>query len=296
MIESEYAGIASQTTYFVPLGQLFEYWWVRVTNKSDRPRKLSAFSYCEFSNNWDTQQDLVNLQYSLFIIKGEMRDNLLRMAINDNLTVDAGNFINNDQSRHSWMALAGAPVSGYDTDRAAFLGDYRSYHNPLVVEKGNCTGSNAYGDNACGTLQSDFELAPGESRDLLFMLGIGESGGFGKRAVAEFGSVERAAQELEKLKKSYHANLEALIVETPDPEFNSMLNVWAPYNAQVSFNWSRSASLVYNGERNGLGFRDSVQDVLGVVAADPEAGTRTPRADADRPGGLRRRHPGHQTV
>lgn len=270
VIESEYSGITTQTTYFVPLGQLFEYWWLRVTNTSGRPRKISAFSFCEFTNNWDTQQDLVNLQYSLFIVKGEMRDGLLRIAINDNLTVDADNFINNDQSRHAWMALAGAPLNGYDTDRAAFLGPYRSYQNPLVVEKGTCTGSNAYGDNACGVLQSDIELAPGESRDLLFMLGIGESGGFGKRALAEFGSVERAARELEILKKTYHASLESLSVETPDPEFNSMINVWAPYNAQVSFNWSRSASLVYNGERDGLGFRDSVQDVLGVVIADPE--------------------------
>ncbi len=270
VIESEYAGITARTTYFVPLGQLFEYWWLRLTNTSNRPRKISTFSFCEFANNWDTQQDLVNLQYSLFIVKGELRDGLLRVAINDNLTVDSENFINNDQSRHSWMALVGASLGGYDTDRAAFLGPYRSYHNPLVVEKGACTGSNAYGDNACGVLQSDIELAPGESRDLLFMLGVGESGGFGKRAVAEFGSVERAARELETLKKSYHSSLESLSVETPDQEFNSMINVWAPYNAQVSFNWSRSASLVYNGERDGLGFRDSVQDVLGVVAAEPD--------------------------
>ncbi len=270
VIESKYAGIECRTTYFVPRGQLFEYWWVRLTNRSDRPRNISAFSYCEFANNWDTQQDLVNLQYSLFIVKADMRDGLLSVAINDNLTVDAGNFINNDQSRHSWMALAGAPVSGYDTDRAAFLGSYRSYHNPLAVEQGKCTGSHAYGDNACGSLQSDIELAPGESRDLLFMLGIGESSSFGKRAVAELGTVERAALELDGIKKANHTQLEALTVETPDPEFNSMINVWAPYNARVSFNWSRSASLVYNGERNGLGFRDSVQDVLGVVAADPE--------------------------
>jgi len=271
VIESDYAGINSQTTYFVPLGQLFEYWWVRITNTSDRPRKLSAFTYCEFSNNWDTSQDLVNLQYSLFIVKGEMRDNLLRIAINDNLTVDASNFINNDQSRHSWMALLGAPIVGFDTDRTSFLGTYRSYHNPLAVERGLCSNSKAYGDNACGSFQADLDLAPGESRDLLVMLGIGESGSFGKRTVEEFGSVSRAEKELQTLKSTLHSRLESLKVETPDPELNSMMNVWAPYNSQVSFNWSRSASLVYNGERNGLGFRDSVQDVLGILAADPEA-------------------------
>ena len=271
VIESEYAGIATETTYFVPLGQLFEYWRVKVTNKTDRPRRLSAFSYCEFSNNWNTEQDLVNLQYSLFIVKGELRDNMLRIAINDNLPGDAVDFATNDQACHSYLALANAPVTAYDTDRATFLGMYRDYKNPQVVELGACTCSNAYGDNACGAIQSDMELAPGETRELLFLLGVGDTSTFGKRAVAKFGTPERAAKEFEKLKKTYHSKLESLAVETPDAEFNSMMNVWAPYNSQVSFNWSRSASLVYNGERNGLGFRDSVQDVLGVLPADPEA-------------------------
>ena len=87
VIESHYAGIATETTYFVPLGQTFEYWRLKVTNESDQPRKLSLFSFCEFTNQWDTFQDSVNLQYSLFIVRGELTgDNLLRIAIQDNLT------------------------------------------------------------------------------------------------------------------------------------------------------------------------------------------------------------------
>jgi N,N'-diacetylchitobiose phosphorylase len=58
-------------------------------------------------------------------------------------------------------------------------------------------------------------------------------------------------------------------VDTPDEELNHTLNVWGPYNCLIAFAWSRSASLIYNGERDGLGFRDSVQDVLGVVASIP---------------------------
>ncbi|HBG01324.1 MAG TPA: N,N'-diacetylchitobiose phosphorylase, partial [Firmicutes bacterium] len=46
--------------------------------------------------------------------------------------------------------------------------------------------------------------------------------------------------------------------------------MWGLYNCLINFNWSRSASLVYNGERDGLGFRDSVQDLLGVMAAIPD--------------------------
>ena len=64
--------------------------------------------------------------------------------------------------------------------------------------------------------------------------------------------------------------LGSLVVETPDAELNHTINVWGLYNALISYAWSRSASLVYNGERDGLGFRDSVQDILGVVAAIPE--------------------------
>ena len=63
------------------------------------------------------------------------------------------------------MALAGAPLAGYDTSREAFIGPYRAYHNPLAVEKGQCSNSNAFGDNACGSLQTDLTLQPGESRD-----------------------------------------------------------------------------------------------------------------------------------
>ena len=74
-IESRYSGIASETTYFVPLGQTFEYWKLKLTNQDRRRRRISIFTYCEFTNQWDTNQDLVNLQYSMFIIRGEMVGN-----------------------------------------------------------------------------------------------------------------------------------------------------------------------------------------------------------------------------
>jgi len=39
--------------------------------------------------------------------------------------------------------------------------------------------------------------------------------------------------------------------------------------------WSRAASLIYSGERDGLGYRDTVQDILGVLHTIPEeAGKR----------------------
>jgi N,N'-diacetylchitobiose phosphorylase len=271
VIESQYSGIATQSTYFVPLGQTFEYWRLKVTNESDHIRRLSIFPFCEFTNQWDTFQDQVNLQYSLFIVKGERtKDGLLRIAIQDNLSRDQEGFYIHDIARHAWMGLVGEPVVGFDTRREAFLGLYRGYGNPIVAETGRCTNSEAYGDNACGSFQTDISLPVGKSCEILVLLGIGDARSVGTRIIAEYGSLKRADLELKQLKQHWHDKLGSLVVETPDEDLNHTVNVWGLYNCLVAFAWSRSASLTYSGERDGLGFRDSVQDVLGILAATPD--------------------------
>ena len=271
IIESNYSDICSESTYFVPLDQNFEYWKLKITNTGETTRRLSVFTYCEFTNQWDTTQDQVNLQYSLFIIRGELvGENLLRFAIEDNLSSGEGENFKVDTAHHNWMTLIGSPVSGYDTSREAFLGTYGGYHQPKVVDRGLCFNSKVYGDNACGTLQTEIDLAPHQTRELLVMLGIGEARNHAQKLIREYGSVERADLELEKLKAYWHDQLNSFTINTPDKEFDQFLNSWGLYNSLITFAWSRSASLVYNGERDGLGFRDSVQDVLGVVSAIPD--------------------------
>jgi len=119
-------------------------------------------------------------------------------------------------------------------------------------------------------LQSNLDLQSGECREVLIMLGIGDAEKVGQPTVKAYGSLEQAGQEFADLKQSWHSRLGVLNSKTPDAQFDSMMNVWAPYNAMVTFAWSRSASLVYNGERDGLGYRDSVQDVLGIASTMPK--------------------------
>ena len=209
------------------------------------------------------------MQYSLFICKGERKDNLLRFAIHDNLYKQFPDQESGGQWQHSWMALCGAQVSGYDTSREAFLGTYGSYKEPAAVIAGKCSGSNAYGDNFCGSFQSDLELAAGETKEIIVLFGIGDAWTTGKKTAEEFGNAARADQEFEKLKKNWHAKLGSFKAMTPDEDINHTVNVWGLYNCLITFAWSRAASLVYNGERDGLGYRDSVQDILGVSAAIP---------------------------
>ena len=271
IITSKYAGIETESTYFVPLEQNFEYWRLKVTNTTDAPRTLRLFTYCEFASEWNIFQDHFNLQYSSYVVTAKMHDNMVRCASLDHLPADPENFANGDQGRWSWLALVGGEVSGFDLDRERFIGNYHSYHNPSVVEQGACTGSTAFGDNACGVLQTDLTLAPGESKELLVLMGVGKAEEEGARIRAEFGSLEKATQLLNELKQWCHARLGFISVDSPDENFNHMVNVRNAYYCLMTFQWSRSCSLIYTGQgRDALGYRDTVQDIVGVVHAIPQ--------------------------
>ena len=276
IIESEYAGINSVTRYFVPLGQSFEVWHLKVTNNSTKVRELSLFSFVEYANNWNAMDDLLNLQYTQYIGKMDVVDDIISHGTNIHIPMMPDNFNEKDQGRFSFLAFIGGDIAGYETDLDRFLGSYRTYANPETVERGICSNFKAAGDNMCGVLQIDTLLQPGESKDFFILMGVGKAEVEGKAVVAQYGNISAIDAEFDKLVNHWHDRIDGLTVKTPDPEFDSMLNMWSPYNCLITFAWSRAASLVYTAnDRDGLGYRDSVQDLLGVMHSIPdEAGKR----------------------
>ena len=276
IIESEYTGIKTQTRYFVPLGQSFEVWHLKVTNDSEKVRELSMFTFVEYANNWNAMDDLLNLQYTQYTGKMDVVDGILSHGTNVHIPMMPDNFNEKDQGRYSFLAFVGGDIVGYETDLDRFLGSYRTYSNPETIEKGLCSNFKAAGDNMCGVLQIDTKLEAGESKDFFVLMGVGQAGIEGKAVVEKYGNIEAIDNEFAKLIKHWHNRIDGLTVKTPDSEFNSMLNMWSPYNCLITYAWSRAASLVYSAsERDGLGYRDSVQDLLGVMHAIPyEAGAR----------------------
>jgi len=269
-IASNYSSIKTETLFFVPLGRSYECWLLKVTNNDTKKRDLSLFTYVEYANNWNLSQDMINLQYSQFISKMDVVDNIIDHGTNVYMPERPDHFEDDGQARHTFLAVTGAEIKGFDTDREVFLGPYRTYANPVVVEEGRCRNSKSVGDNACGTLQVDVELQPVESKELVIIMGIGKAGVEGKKALQELGHPEKVKTEFKKLKEYWHSRLQGMTAETPDREFNSMLNMWNPYNCLITYAWSRAASLVYTGERDGLGYRDTVQDMLGVLHTIPD--------------------------
>ncbi|MBI9070191.1 MAG: N,N'-diacetylchitobiose phosphorylase [Melioribacteraceae bacterium] len=268
IITSEYKKIKTETTYFVPLGKTYEVWKLKIKNDDTKVRKLKAFTYVEYSGTWNAIDDLLNIQYVQYTAQMNVIDGIIDHGTNVHIPAMPDNFKEKDQGRHTFQALVGAEVKGYDTDREVFLGNYRTYANPIAVEKGECKNSLGYGDNPCGTLQTELELKPGEEKTILVLVGIGAADKEGKAAAAEYENELLVDEQLEDVKKYWHERLKGFSALTPDEELNSTINTWGIYNSLITFAWSRAASLIYSGiDRDGLGYRDTVQDFVGVTHA-----------------------------
>lgn len=302
-MEASYAGISSKAVYYVPQGKAYEVWALTVTNDSDRDRSLTLTGYAEFTNHSNYEQDQVNLQYSLFIGRTVFEGNRITQQIHGNLDALAqGEDVDDKTVTERFFGLAGAPVSSYCGDKTAFLGAYHGYDNPQGVAAGDLGNLESYNENSCGALSCKVKLAPGESKTILFATGMKPSA---QAAAILAGYTDPAAQvqqEVDALKAEWYSRFSHLQVETPDPAFNTMLNTWNAYNCFITFIWSRAASLIYCGLRNGYGYRDTVQDIQGIIHLEPEMACEKIRfmlsAQVDNGGGLPlvkfTHNPGHE--
>lgn len=283
---AQYAGIRSEVLYYVPLNRTHEVWRVKVMNESDKPRKLSAFGYCEFTNDSNYEQDQVNLQYTLFITKTYFKGNRILQTINENIK----SAVDGNENTSRFFGLVGSDVTSYNGDKESFLGRYHDYSNPQAVENGACDNTLNYNSNACGALQTKIELAPGESKVFTFVLGM-KSDAEAEKILNGYTDVEKTTEaELNELITYWHGQLSHLQVKTPSDSFNNMVNTWNAYQCFMTFIWSRAASFTYCGLRNGYGYRDTVQDIQGIIHLNPEMAVEKIRfmlsAQVDNGGGL----------
>lgn len=280
VISAEYAEIKSEVTYYVPYKKTYEVWRAKITNNSGRDRNLSAFGFVEFTNEDNYEQDQVNLQYSLFISQTKFEKNKIVQTISENSSTDC---------RKRFFGMVGADISASCGNLSDFIGSYRTYSNPIAVETGKCSNVMNYNSNSCGALQSDITLKSGETAELIYILGQ-RNEAESDAILNEYKEAGKVDAEIAELKNYWHGQLSNFKVETPSEEFNNMINVWNAYQCFITFIWSRAASFIYCGLRNGYGYRDTVQDIQGIIHLDPEMAADKIRfmlsAQVDNGGGL----------
>ena len=269
---SRYGGIHTETTYFVPLGQTFEYWRLKVTNESDRPRRLAVFSLLRVHQPVEHAAGPGQPAILALHRQGRTdRDGLLRIAIQDNLTPEPGEgFV---PTTSACTAGWGWSVRRWPASTPAA----RPFSAPTAATTTRWWWSTASAPTATPTATTPaaacrptWTCSRARAASCWCCWASAMRTPWASAPWPSSARWTRAEAELERLKQSWHGKLGSLVVETPDQDLNHTVNVWGLYNCLITFAWSRAASLVYNGERDGLGFRDSVQDILGVVAAIPD--------------------------
>lgn len=253
--ECDYKGIKASQTLMVPMDDAVELWDVRLKNTTDKERRLSVFSYCEFSFH-HIMIDNQNFQMSLYCAGSSYDENIIEYDL----------FY--EEFGYQYFTSNVTP-DGFDCLRDSFLGAYRTEDNPIAVEHGTCSGSHELGNNHCGSLQKDLVLAPGEEVRLIFMLGEG-SREVGKKIREKYSDMANVDAAYVQLKDYWESKFAQLQIKTPNEGMNTLINTWNLYQAEVNIMFSRFASFIEVGGRTGLGYRDTAQDAMTIPHSNPE--------------------------
>ncbi len=249
-----YQDLDAEQTIFIPLGDDVELWDVRIRNTGSTPRRLSLFSYLEFSFH-HIEIDNQNLQMSLYASGSSYDDGIIEY----DFFYEPGTF--------HYFAASFQPDS-FDSLRDSFLGPYRTETNPIAVEQGHCGNSTELGGNHCGALHKRLSLAPDEEARVVFMLGVGPRAQ-GQEIRAKYSIPANIDHAFDALRRYWLDKLAVFQCQTPHPGLDTMINTWTLYQAETCVVWSRFASFIEVGGRTGLGYRDTSQDIMSVVHTNP---------------------------
>lgn len=264
--------LKAEVTFFVPQNYTGEVQSVTLTNEGSTAKTFKLFSFVEWCL-WDAQDDTTNFQRNF---------NTGRVEIEGATIYHKTEY--NERRNHYAFYTVNSDIDGFDTDRESFMGLYNGFGDPQVVVSGQSSNSVADGWSPIASHCKEITLAPGESKNLIYILGYAENpvekkfeadGKTLNKEVAhamieKYNTPDKVAAGLAELKAAWDKLLGIYTVNTPDEKVNRMVNIWNQYQCMVTFNLSRSASYFESGIGRGMGFRDSNQDLLGFVHQIPD--------------------------
>lgn len=270
-VSGEKDGLRADVLFFVPIGHRCEVHRVKLTNTGKTRKSFQLYSFVEWCL-WNASTDMENFQRNLSTGEVEIDGNVLYHKTEY-------------RERRDHYAFFGVnrPFDGFDTDRETFIGLYNGFDAPQQVLAGTSGNSVAHGWSPVASHRFDLTLEPGASEELIFVLGYVEnapeekfvSKGVINKAKAQkmmeaFATPEQADAAFGRLKAFWDDLLGRFNVQSDVPELDRTVNIWNQYQCMITFFFSRSASYFESGIGRGMGFRDSNQDLAGIVHLIPE--------------------------
>jgi cellobiose phosphorylase len=271
IITGQKNGLSAEVLTFVPVEFNGLIQKVTLTNHTDRPRSFKLFSLVEWCL-WNAHDDMTNFQRNLSTGEVEIEDSVIYHKTEYR-----------ERRNHFAFYSVNAPIAGFDTDRESFVGAYNGLNHPDAVFAGKSANSKAHGWYPIASHCVDCRLEPGQAKELVFLLGYTENeeadkwqspGVINKKnaksMIARFDSSEKVNRAFEDLRRFWADQLSAYTVSSGNDKLDRMVNIWNPYQCMITYHMSRSASYFESGIGRGMGFRDSNQDLVGVVSQDPQ--------------------------
>ncbi|WMJ85964.1 GH36-type glycosyl hydrolase domain-containing protein [Anaerocolumna sp. MB42-C2] len=263
--------IETEVTFFVPLNYNGEVHKVVVKNTGNKKKEVKLFSFIEWCL-WNAQDDQTNFQRNFNTGEVEIKGSVIYHKTEYK-----------ERRDHYAFFSVNAPIEGFDSDRESFIGTYNGFENPQVVASGKPNNSVADGWSPIASHCLALSLEPGETKELVFILGYVENpleekweskNVINKKKaedmIAKFSHSAAVDQALEELAVYWDGLLSKYTIISKDDKLNRMVNIWNQYQCMVTFNLSRSASYFESGIGRGMGFRDSNQDLLGFLHQIPD--------------------------
>lgn len=260
-------GIESTMTVFVAPDAPVEVWKLEVRNSSDQPRTLSATSYLEWNLGApDPHREF----HKLFIVPeydAATRAMYARKLLWE-VPTDRGHW-NADWDHVAFHGASVAPTS-FDGDKASFVGRHRGPDRPQGMQAATLAGhADRWGD-AIAALRVPIDLAPGQSQVVVFTLGAADDRAHAEALQARYADPAEADRALALVIAGWEERIGRVWVETPDPAFDTLTNIWLKYQAISGHMWARAA---YYQQSGAYGFRDQLQTSQVWLPIDP-AGMR----------------------
>ncbi len=247
--------IETRWTIVVPPNDPLEVWHVTVKNLGNAPRKISLFTFLEWclgnGTDWhrEFQKTFIETVY----------DEKLRAVVGVKRPLAMPAHISSGMNEWPLTGFhsVNRPVASYDGSKEHFLGRFRGYHEPESVKQGKLTGTTGKWHDPIGSLHVQLELAPGQSEETVFLVGKYDSREAAETMIHAWGSPEGFRKAMQGVERMWEPFLNRLRVETPDPAFNVMTNIWLKYQAICGRIWARTA---YYQSSAAYGYRDQLQD------------------------------------
>ena len=225
---------------------------LRLENTWSRNRRITATFYAEWVLGTDRD---VHQQYIVPEFDALHHALLARNPYNEEFG-----------ERVAFVAVSKEP-HGLTADRTEFLGREGSLSHPAALDRIGLAGSVAPGLDPCAAMQLHIELAPGEAKEVFFLLGQGGDREEALQLVEQYRDAGQVEAAWEATIELWDNLLGTVTVQTPDPAMDLLLNRWLLYQALSCRVWARSALYQSSG---AFGYRDQLQDVMALLYTAPD--------------------------